>query len=393
MLGSNGQIAKKRKTAKHTLKGEGERVLDLMFDTRCPQEVTEWLVAPLESALARGDAGLARKLVQAGAKIGGDALYKAVRGGHTAVVELLLDNGASVRPYEDDDVYGTPLHDAAEGGNTEMAMLLLLNGADVDYVDCNHTTPLSRAIDGGHISMVETLLEAGADLNLRVNDFAMSALDMAALNQHAEIMRMLVDHGMDVNGASSGGTALHWAAEANKARAIDVLVGAGADIEAGDMSGSRPLHRAAAGDHNRRASPEASLALLQLGAEVNAQTEYGETALHNAAEVAGRPGSVQVVDLLLRWGADETIVSKQGEMAADMIGTRMGHRTVPGDEERVRSLLARAPAERAWRRRGLLVLCRVHPNRLQLGGDLAGLVSRVVQLEEVGVFRTIVRYL
>ncbi|CAM9744400.1 unnamed protein product [Ectocarpus fasciculatus] len=388
MLGSNGQIAEKNKAAKETMKGEGERVLDLMFDTRWPQEVAEWLAAPLESAVARGHEDLARKLVQAGAKIGAGTLHEAVRGGYTAVAELLLENGASVDD-EDDDCGSTPLHAAAEGGSVEAARLLLLKGADVDDEDGNHTTPLSRAIEKGHISMVEALLDAGPDLTVRLGEFEISALDLAALTQHVEIVRMLVDHGMEVNCANSfGRTALHWAAEDNKVDALDVLVGAGADIEARDRSGSRPLHYAAKGS-----SPETSLALLNFGAEVNAQTEYGETALHSASVFAERPGSVEVVDLLLRWGADETIVSKRGETAADRIGSRRLFRAVPGDDERVRSLLARAPAERAWRRRGLLVLCRAHPNRLQLGGDLAGLVSRVVGLEEVGVFRTIVGYL
>ncbi|CAM9437350.1 unnamed protein product [Ectocarpus sp. 6 AP-2014] len=237
--------------------------------------------------------------------------------------------------------------------------------------------------------MVEALLAAGADLTVRLNEFDMSFLDFAASSQDVEILRMLIDHGMEVNLAAAFGTALHWAAKANRANAIDVLVGAGADIQARNMSGSRPLHCAA-----EEARPEASLALLNLGAEVNAQTVSGETALHRAAAKVGRRrGSVQVVSLLLRWGADETIVCKQGKTAADRIGTRRFPWTEPGDDERVRSLLARAPADRAWRRRGLLVLCHAYPDRLQLGGDLAGLVDRVLGLEEVGVFRTIVLYL
>ncbi|CBJ48667.1 ankyrin repeat protein [Ectocarpus siliculosus] len=382
------ELAENNKAAKETMKGEGQRVLDLMFDTRWPHEMSEWLAAPLESAVVSGHEGLARKLVQAGAKVGGVALHETVRRGHIAMAELLLENGASV--HDDEDDYGTPLHAAAEGGSVETARLLLLNGADIDYQDGNHSTPLRRAITEGHISMVEALLAAGADLTVRLTEFEVSALDFAALSDHVEIVRMLIDHGMEVHRANSDGrTALHYAARGNTAGAIDVLVGAGADIQARDTSGSRPLHWAA-----EEASPEASLALLNLGAEVNAQTISGETALHYAAAAVGqRHGSAQVVDLLLRWGADETIVSKQGETAADSIGTRRCHRTDPEDDERARSLLARAPADRAWRRRGLLVLCRAHPDRLQLGGDLAGLVAGVGGLEEVGVFRTIVLYL
>ncbi|CAM9954551.1 unnamed protein product [Ectocarpus sp. 13 AM-2016] len=349
--------------------------------------MSEWLAAPLESVAARGEEGLARKLVQAGAKIGGVALHEAVRRGHIAIAELLLENGASVHDEEDD--HGIPLHAAAEGGSVEAARLLFLNGADIDYQDCDHTTPLSRAITKGHISMVGALLAAGADLTVRLTEFDMSLLDLAASSQDVEILRMLIDHGMEVNLAAAFGTALHWAAKANSANAIDVLVGAGADIQARDMSGSRPLHCAA-----DQASLETILALLNLGAEVNAQAISGETALHRAAAKVGqRRGSVQAVGLLLRWGADETIVSKQGKTVADSIGTQRFPRTEPGDDERARSLLARAPADRAWRRRGLIVLCHAHPDRLQLGGDLAGLVARVLGLEEVGVFNTIVLYL
>lgn len=38
----------------------------------------------------------------------------------------------------------------------------------------------------------------------------------------------------------------------------------------------------------------------------------------------------------------------------------------------MRGLLANAPADRAWRRRGYLVLCRVHPERLQQKQVISG---------------------
>ncbi len=63
------------------------------------------------------------------------------------------------------------------------------------------------------------------------------------------------------------------------------------------------------------------------------------------------------------------------------------HLRVPEHEQRVRNLLARAPADRAWRRRGLMVLCRAHPDRLRLEGALAGLAAKRSCLVEAGVFR------
>ena len=119
------------------------------------------------------------------------------------------------------------------------------------------------------------------------------------------------------------------------------------------MAGHKPLHYAAGGGHSEkvsreRISPDAALALLNLGAEVNLQTDRAETALHLAAGRAGRQGSVEMVDRLLRWGADETIVCSRGKTARELVNTRRAiHRKVPGDDERVLALLARAPANRA----------------------------------------------
>ncbi len=70
-----------------------------------------------------------------------------------------------------------------------------------------------------------------------------------------------------------------------------------------------------------------------------------------------------MVDFLLRSGANETILDSDGKTAADIVGEGV-YEMVRWDVERVRKLLANAPADRAWRRRGCLVLCRAHPDRL-----------------------------
>ena len=361
--------------------------------------MAKWLAAPFESAVVRGDEGLSKKLVQAGADIGEVSLHEAVQGGNAAIVELLLEQG-EFDLDEDEGHLGTPLHVAAEGDNVDIARLLLCEGAYVDAEDGMNTTPLIRAMHKGHLATAEVLLTIGADLTYRVLEFDMSPLDVAATVDHDNFVRLLIKHGADVNASSSNGcTALHFAAEKNNVAAIHVLVGAGADLHAGH---DKPLHCAAgSGCLTGRVCPEAALALLNLGADVNAQSRDGETALHEAASNAGKPGSVEVVDLLLRWGADEAIVSSRGKTAAEMVGTdrRSVFVGLPDHVERVRSyervrtLLERAPADRTWRRRGLLVLCRAFPDRLQLDGDLAGLAAAVFGLEEDVVFRNIVLYL
>lgn len=65
-----------------------------------------------------------------------------------------------------------------------------------------------------------------------------------------------------------------------------------------------------------------------------------------------------MVDSLLRSGADEILLNTEGKSAADLIGRWVKIQDRVADEiERVLYLLANAPADRAWRRRGYLVLC------------------------------------
>ncbi|CAN0497377.1 unnamed protein product, partial [Scytosiphon promiscuus] len=69
----------------------------------------------------------------------------------------------------------------------------------------------------------------------------------------------------------------------------------------------------------------------------------------------------KVVDLLLRYGADETVMDKLSKRAADVIGLKVEEGIRLADEvELVRKLLSNAPADRVWRRRGLPVLCRAY---------------------------------
>lgn len=73
-----------------------------------------------------------------------------------------------------------------------------------------------------------------------------------------------------------------------------------------------------------------------------------------------------MVDLLLKSSADEKNVDTDGRSPASVIGHCVRTRDkFPEDVERVRALLANAPADRAWRRRGLLTMCRATPSRLE----------------------------
>lgn len=149
---------------------------------------------------------------------------------------------------------------------------------------------------------------------------------------------------------------------------IDTLVEAGAAVHAQNREGCTPLHEGV-----RASSPEVALALLSRGADVNAQDQQDRTPLYYAAYKAGKPGSARLVDLLLKSGADETIVATVRRSPADVValGVRVRYEH-PAEYNAVRRLLANAPADRAWRRRGFLTMCRAHSGRLDPRGREGG---------------------
>ncbi|CAM9778793.1 unnamed protein product, partial [Ectocarpus fasciculatus] len=97
--------------------------------------------------------------------------------------------------------------------------------------------------------------------------------------------------------------------------------------------------------------PVLLLALLQKGAYANAQDNVGQRPLHVVCKYP-KASSVALADLLLRWGADETATDNDGNTPADLV------KSGAEPNERLQRLLANAPADRAWRRRGMVVMLR-----------------------------------
>eukprot|EP00903_Cladosiphon_okamuranus_P016928 g15604.t1 len=244
-----------------------------------------------------------------------------------------------------------------------MIRSLLRRGAAKDTLNGGGCTALYTAAKFGCLHATEALLAAGVDTEIQCDEEAQMALHVAAEEGHVHVLRALIEHGADVNVcASDEDTALHSSSYYGKVEAIDMLVGAGAKVQARDQYGRTPLLDAAV-----ESLHQAVLALLKHGADVNVRANGGKvTVLHDAAYHAGREGTAETVDILLRWGADETTTNDDGftpaEIAEDYFG--LEYDELAEDFERVHKLLANAPADRAWRRRGYLTMCRAHPDRL-----------------------------
>jgi ankyrin repeat protein len=119
-----------------------------------------------------------------------------------------------------------------------------------------------------------------------------SPLADAAMRGDKTAIATLIKQGVDVGAAQGDGmTALHWAAERGDAEMTEMLVFAGANVQAVTRIGLyTPLHLAA-----KAASPAVAKALIKAGADVNAKADpSGATAMHLAA----LSGSADVINLL-----------------------------------------------------------------------------------------------
>lgn len=88
--------------------------------------------------------------------------------------------------------------------------------------------------------MVELLINAGADVNISYawGDKAGTALTDAALNGNKDIAELLIKAGAD------GDATLVWAIKECDVGAVEVLIKAGANVNATDSEGLTPLTHA-----------------------------------------------------------------------------------------------------------------------------------------------------
>ncbi|CBJ48769.1 ankyrin repeat domain protein [Ectocarpus siliculosus] len=325
--------------------------------------------------LATGNRDLVDKLLGAGANGGAGwrgcdgktLLHAAAEGGNVPVIARLRRAGAGGdMKAKTLDTGHTPLDLAVVGGKAAAAEALIMAGADVNVLDSKNDGPLHLAIKGGHVRIAKDLLLSGVN-PVQARSSGNFPIHLAAWHGLDEVVLALVEKGIDLNCLNyKRGTPLHVAkirSAPEQRAAIRALFEAGADIEGPGIRGRTPLRHAA-----RSGSYAAILTLLQLGANVNSKDDVGKNPLHCACFFCHHDAA----DLLLRWGADETAVNLEGETVVSMVIRRIAEalETRCPPLERVSKLLARAPQDRAWRRRGFLVLCRAHRDRVRLAVEI-----------------------
>lgn len=243
------------------------------------------------------DSNVAKLLLRQGAsphivnKNNETALYWASRKNLISVVRLLLEKKSNINAQDKNG--DTALVWAARNKHKEIFQLLL------DHNATNGEIPLHFASRENHIEIVQLLLENKVDVNTQ-NHEGNTALILAAYNKHLEIVELLLKHHADPNLSNKNGeTPLYWAATKDQTYMFRLLLGANADPHSGLLLQSA----------TRAGNTEIVQLLLERKPDINAQNNYGDTALHWAAY----NGNKEIVRLLLDVGADINLINKVNE--------------------------------------------------------------------------------
>ena len=187
----------------------------------------------------------------------------------------------------DNAVGCTQLMTAAERGQLKRVRALLEVGADVDARSSVGITALALAAGAGHLEVVRVLLRAGANPNIFGGTFhgGPFAIWNASLNRcnkdWLEIFQAMLTAGVEINPAigiymSPIGVAIRK----DDPVMIKALLLKGADVNLIDPeTGETPLIFAA-----QYSRPEVVNVLLDAGAEINAKDKTGKTALSAAMQ-------------------------------------------------------------------------------------------------------------
>ena len=197
------------------------------------------------------------------------------------------------------------------------------------------TTPVADAAMRGDIETVRALLRDGADVNAPQGD-GMTALHWAARRGSAELAEMLVHAGANVDAVTRVGqySGLHLAAQSGSAPVVEILLDAGSDPHAASATGgATPLHFAAGAG-----SAAAIEALLNHGADVNAReaarqqtplmwaASYNRVAAINALVRRGAHVAVtaEVIDISAREVADQADKRRRDQRRAALLEAATG---------------------------------------------------------------------
>ena len=223
-------------------------------------------------------------------KSGRTALMHACQKGNKDAINVLLNAGADTTISDTNDY--TCLHKAVNAGcNKQTLQALIDHGADVYAVSKVGQTALKVACKKGNVDAINVLQNAKEDPHI-VDDDCHICFGVAVRGGYSkEVLQALINHGADANAiGKTNTTALMHACQQGKEDVVNILLNAGADTTISDPNGDTCLFKAI----STGCKKQTLQALIDHGADVNATSRVGQTAL----KVACEKGNVDAINVL-----------------------------------------------------------------------------------------------
>ncbi len=280
----------------------------------------------LHWAADRGDVAMMSLLIERDAEIdiedafGHTPLHMA---GNAEVATLLLDAGAEVAVLGNGE--DQPIHTVRSAG---VAAVLIARGADPGVRGNHGQAPLHRAVEIRDLEFVEMLIDRGVDIEPE-DVHGLTPLYNAASHGNLPIVLRLVENGAEVDVVGIHDEPLCW--EVVRNGHVDMLKymqkqGVGIDQEP-DRFGWTLLHNAAV--WHRASMIEY---LIELGMDVDAKTERGQTPLHLSAKcsIGSSEDYMESVRTLIRAGAEVNAVDGRGQTPLAIAMSEIPYQSVQG---------------------------------------------------------------
>jgi uncharacterized protein len=273
------------------------------------------------------------------------ALHFAARQGHANSVTALLEGGADI-DHVSQAVHASPLMIAIVNGHFDLASYLIARGANPNLAAENGVAPLFAVLhcqwsdkaqtpqprahlqqQTSYLDLLKMLLDKGADPNMRlkkkiwysgytqdnsgIDEIGATAFWRAAYANDVEAMRLLVTGGADPHIPTAAGRRQPG--------------GAGGPALPVGAPGGMPLHAATGmgylqsyAGNGHRIHPAGWMRgvkylVEELGADVNARDDEGNTPVHYAAA----RGDNEMLLYLISKGADVKVVNRRGQTTVD----------------------------------------------------------------------------
>lgn len=232
--------------------------------------------------------------------------YCAVAGNNDVMCQMIENMSATdvqKAMNKQSSVGWTPLLIACHRGHLELVNTLLSNHARVDVFDTEGRSALHLAAERGYLEVCDSLLTNKAFINSKSRN-GRTALHLAAMNGYTHLVKFLIkDHNAVIDVLTlKKQTPLHLAAASGQIEVCRSLLELGANIDATDELGQKPIHAAAQNNF----SEVAQLFLQQHPSLVMATNRDGNTCAH----IAAMQGSVKVIEELMKFDKNGVISAR-----------------------------------------------------------------------------------